>query len=224
MKREDFLIKYADVSVDIYHRLLDKLLAVSPAVDFADDKAVVSFKSENALPMNGLYVMLDKCSSPQRIVRIGTHEPTSPNGLLPRVFNHFVSSKNRSILRKHIGSSLLIGNTKKLNKWLQKKEKGDVATENAVTAYMQEHIRITFLPVDDIKALAELEKYLISAVAVATVTDPELIAARAEWLGNNCDEPTVAEYGIWNDDHVKWHPKDDSELKKMIRTVEKYIL
>lgn len=220
MKREDLLLKYAETSVQIYGKLLDKILKTSPIVGFENGTSVFSFPAEPVLPMNGIYVMLDKRSDPVRIVRVGTHEVTSPNGLLSRVFNHMVSSKNRSILRKHIGSALLADNPKKLAKWLVKKEKGDAATELAVTKYMEEHIEVGFLPVNDLKVLEDAEKYLISVVALATVTDPELIAARSDWLGNRCDEATVAEYGVWNDDHVKWHPKDEAELKKLVRTVK----
>lgn len=223
MKREELLQKYAELSVEIYHKLHSKVLADLPKISFEGGNAVFDFPKEQALPLNGVYVMLDRLSASKRIVRIGTHESTNPNGLLPRVFNHLVNSKNRSILRKHIGSSLLVGNAKKLNKWLLKKEKGDAATESAVTDYIQQHIEVVLLPVDDLKVLPQLEKYLISVVATATVTDPELISARADWLGNSCDDPTVAEYGIWNDDHVKWHPKDEAELKKLDRTVNRYV-
>ncbi len=223
MKREELLLKYAEISVQIYHKLLDKVLADSAIVSFDGGNALFDFRGEHTLPLNGLYVMLDKSVQPKRIVRVGTHEPTSINGLLPRVFNHLVNSKNRSILRKHIGSSILNGNPKKLSKWLLKKEKGDAATENAVTDYIEKHIEVAFLPVGELKALSDLEKYLVSAVATATVTDVGLIASRADWLGNVCDDPTVSEYGVWNDDYVKWHPKDEAELKKMVRTVEKYI-
>lgn len=223
MKREDLLIKYAEISTDIYRKLLDKVLAESPIVRFDEGKAALTFPGESVLPLNGVYVMLDKTCDPVRIVRVGTHEVTSPNGLLPRVFNHLVSSKNRSILRKHIGSSLLSGNSKKLGKWLLKKEKGDAATEAAVTDYIEKHLEVAFLPVNELKALPYLEKYLISAVALATVTDPGLMTARAEWLGNSCDDPTVAEYGVWNDDHVKWRPKDEAELRKLVRTLDKYL-
>ncbi len=223
MKREELLVKYAETSVEIYRKLLKKALTDCPIVSFGEGKALLTFPSENALPLNGVYLMLDKSSSPVRIVRVGTHEAACQNGLLPRVFNHLVSSKNRSILRKHIGSSLLNGNSKKLGKWLLKKEKGDAATENAVTDYIEQHIDVAFLPVNNLKVLPELEKYLISVVAVATVTDPQLIVQRAEWLGNSCDDPTVAEFGVWNDDHVKWRPKDEAELNKLVRTIDKYV-
>lgn len=223
MKREELLLKYAEKSIEIYCKLLNKALTELPKISFEDGNAVFDFPKEQALPLNGVYIMLDKLCTPKRIVRVGTHESTNQNGLLPRVFNHLVNSKNRSILRKHIGSSLLVGNVKKLNKWLLKKEKGDAATEAAVTDYIQQHIEVAFLSVGDLKTLPDLERYLISAVAMATVTDTELIAARAEWLGNSCEDPTVAEYGIWNDDHVKWHPKDEAELKKLVRTLDKYL-
>ena len=223
MNREELLAKYAEVSVELYYRL-ERALAASARVEFSDGKARLTFAGEEqTLPMNGFYVLFDKCSSPKRIVRIGTHEPTNPNGLLPRLFNHFGGGKNRSILRKHIGSALLAEEPRKLAKWMLKKERGDAATECAVTAYMEEHFEAAFLPVEDLKALGPLEKYLISAVATATVNDPALSAAREGWLGNSCAEATVAEYGVWNDDHVKWRPKDEAELKKLLRTLEKYI-
>ena len=223
MKREELMLKYAEISAEMYDKLLNKVASNSPTVSFSEGKVFIAFKDENALPMNGIYVMTDKLSSPKRIVRIGTHEPSNANGLLSRVFNHLVGSKNRSILRKHIGSSLLVGNGKKLNKWLLKSEKGDAQTEAAITDYIEKHLEVAFLPVGDLKSLAELEKYLISAVAQATVTKTELVAARADWLGNSCDDKTVAEYGIWNDDHVKWHPKDEAELKRFTRTLDKWL-
>lgn len=229
MKRQELLLKYAETSVEIYRKLHNTLLSNSPIVTFERGNAVLTFPADcerNELPLNGIYVMLDRdpdTGELGRVVRIGTHEPTNPNGLLSRVFSHMSGSKNRSILRKHVGSSLLKGKPKSLETWRVKTVPGDPSVERKVTEYLLQHVAVAFLRVDKLDALADIEKYLISAVAVATVTDSELIAARADWLGNNCDDPTVAEYGIWNDDHVKWHPRDESELKKLVRTLDKYI-
>ena len=229
MKKEELLQKFAETSVEMYRKLYVKVTGTSPIVTFSQGKAHIAFPDgaePNALPLNGIYVMFDK--DPQtgklgRIVRIGTHEPTNPNGLISRVFSHFSGSKNRSILRKHVGSSLLRSKPKALESWRVKNVPGDSATEKKVTQYLIDHIAVGFVPIDKLDVLSEVEKYLISAVALATVSDAELVAQREGWLGNDCDDPTVAEYGIWNDDHVKWHPKDETELKKFVRILDKYL-
>lgn len=229
MNRQELLLKYAETSVEIYRRLRNKVLTDSPIVTFEDGKAICSFTQSGdrgELPLNGVYVMLERnlqTGELGRIVRIGTHEPSNPNGLLSRVFAHLSGSKNRSILRKHVGSSLLKGKTKALQAWCVKTVPGDASVERKVTDYLLQHIAVAFIRVDKLDSLADIEKYLISAVAHATITDTDLVAARADWLGNDCDDPTVAEYGIWNDDHVKWHPKDEAELKKVVRTLDRYI-
>ncbi len=229
MTRQEFLLKYAETSVETYRKLRDKVLSDSPIITFEQGRAICAFPEgceRNVLPLNGIYVMLDRdpvSGELGRIVRIGTHEPTNPNGLPSRVFSHLSGSKNRSILRKHVGSSLLKGKTKALEAWRVKTVPGDAAVERKVTDYLTQRVAVGFVAVDKLDALADIEKYLISAVALATVTDDELIAARADWLGNDCDDPTVAEYGVWNDDHVKWRPKDETELKKMLRALDKYI-
>lgn len=227
MNREQLQAKYIEYSISAYKKLLSSILTNSPILFFQNGKAYVTDggeNKENGIPMNGMYVMMekDKDGFIHRIVRVGTHEDTSINGLPQRVFTHMVGSKNRSILRKHIGSSMLKGKDEALNTWIVKKERGDLETEKKVTEYIEKNICVGFIPVENLDDLQLLERYLISVTALATMSDEHLINERARWLGNKCENETVALCGMWNDDHVKWHPKDELELEQLKKLVNKY--
>ena len=146
-----------------------------------------------------------------RVVRVGKAEKS----LLTRLTQHFINlDKDHSILRKHIGRSLL-------HKWEEEnnvtyesavqdwntKGIGNPELEEKVTEYLIDNISFCLIPLTDKKQIRKLEQTLLEILSIHNRLHHETTGKYIQtdnWLGNYCKEnQRVMESGMWNDEHIR---------------------
>jgi hypothetical protein len=162
------------------------------------------------VPGNGIYLLFEKGQEGhgvERIVHIGTH--TGQNNLARRLREHFhTPSKDRSILRKHVGRCLLaregdpfleqwqIDLTTKASR-TRHGHKVDKArleqVENEVTRYMAETFSFSVLRFDRQTDRLQYEVSLLSTIFRCGDCGPS-----ETWLGNFHRSAVIRDCGLWN--------------------------
>ncbi len=167
------------------------------------------FCPPNLPKQSGLYIMFD--TNENRIVRVGKAEKS----LLTRLTQHFIKEdKDHSILRKHIGRSLL-------HKWEEEnnvtyesavqdwntKGVGNPELEEKVTEYLIDNISFCLIPLTVKKQIRKLEQTLLEILSIHNRLYHEATGKNIQtdnWLGNYCKEnQRVMESGLWNDEHIR---------------------
>lgn len=177
---------------------------------------------------NGIYIMYDNdehFDGSRRIVRIGTHGLyKNNNGLKKRLKKHYNSShkmgkpggsKSSSILRKKIGEALLKNDPKFQKEWLsdhtEDREK-KTHIENEVSEYLQKHLTIKVLKVDDYEDRKNLESKLIATLN----KDREFTSSiSSEWLGKDTGEKPIICSGLWLSNELKQDPLSYEDWEKL---------
>lgn len=161
------------------------------------------------IPRNGIYICFEEgehAHGGDRIVRVGTHR--GMNQLRARLQQHFLNEqKDRSIFRKNIGRALLNkANHPFLHQWewdltsraarmrLQPLLDAEQqrATEQAVSAYIQQHISFVVFELHDQEHRLWLEKRIIATIASCLECKPS-----AHWLGLHSPVAKIRESGLW---------------------------
>ena len=172
------------------------------------------FYPPNLPKQGGIYIMFDKTETfnrYSRVVRVGKAEKS----LLTRLTQHFINlDKDHSILRKHIGRSLL-------HKWEEEnnvtyesavqdwntKGVGNPELEEKVTEYLIDNISFCLIPLTDKKQIRKLEQTLLEILSIHNRLHHETTGKYIQtdnWLGNYCKEnQRVMESGMWNDEHIR---------------------
>lgn len=164
---------------------------------------------EQAIPLNGIFLMFEKgerAHQGDRIVLVGSH--TGADQLRSRLMQHFLKeNKDRSILRKNIGRSLLNrSNDKYLKIWDldlisaegKRMYKDLVVTdyqqqvEKQVTQYMQRHFSFSVIEIPEKKERHELKSKIISTVSICKGCQ-----SSTNWLGLSSPIDKIRESGLW---------------------------
>ena len=190
---------------------------------------------EQAIPLNGIYVLFQKGeqSHGERIVRIGTH--TGTDQLRSRLKQHFMNeNKDRSIFRKHIGRCLLAqANDSFLQQWeldlttREAREKHTIdadkqqRVEKDVTQFIQEHFSFVVFPVEDKVTRLAIESKLIS-----TISHCQECAPSATWLGQHSPNRKIRESGLWQVNELykeSLSPQELNNLKERLFTSSMFV-
>jgi hypothetical protein len=167
------------------------------------------FDKDN-LPKNGVYVIFENGESGHsgdRIVHIGTHK--HQDGLVKRLEEIFkIENKDRSILRKNIGSSILNKNNdpyldiwemdltsvKNKEEHFRKVDKEHQSyIEKLVTEYIQDNFTFAIIDEEDKDKRLRIKKWLIGEISNCShCTKSDY------WLGNYSTNPKIVQSGLWN--------------------------
>ncbi len=164
---------------------------------------------ENAVPLNGLYVLFEQgeeAHKGDRIVRAGTH--TGNNQLLSRLRQHFLmENKDRSIFRKNIGRALLkkakdpYADAWELDMTAFAARKADghridavkqQAIEQKVTQYLRDNFSFAVVAIGDTIKRLQMESKIISTLSLCEECVPS-----QKWLGNKSPKEKIRESGLW---------------------------
>ena len=153
----------------------------------------------NPPKQSGIYIMFD--INENRIVRVGKAEKS----LSTRLNQHFTKEdKDYSILRKHIGRALLNKQNKCVKYWNTKGIK-DLTLEKQITDYLIKNIIFCTIPLENLKEIRELEKFLIKNLSLCNKFHKVIFNKPIQsinWLGNFCTNNKVKSSGLWNHQHI----------------------
>ena len=186
---------------------------------------------ESTIPEDGIYILFEggeNAHGQRRIVRVGTH--TGDRQLRPRLRQHFVQqNKDRSILRKNIGRSLL----HRTNDPFLKDWNLDLTTATArrlhtnridsekqrsievmVTTHLQIHCRFVVIPVADKSRRLFWESRMVSTVAACPKCRPS-----RSWLGLSSPISKIKDSGLWQVNELYKKPFSADEYAAFERMV-----
>ncbi len=175
---------------------------------FVDGLPTITAPRHIKIP-DGLYFHQDSVEhsacvpSIHRVIRCGSHE--KPGRLKARAWEHNTQNSNGSSFIKHVGSSLI--NRDYPNETGHFKHWGSISASRCefckkIVASSKLFIRGTVLKVAGIRV--EWEK--AERIAIEILAHCEKCRPGPVWLGRHCENVTVKEGRLWNDEHVEFEP------------------
>lgn len=162
------------------------------------------------LPESGIYIIFEKGEighDGDRVVHVGTHK--EKGGLSSRICEIFEKeNKDRSILRKNIGRSIL---KKENNPYLKIWDKDTTSSksrkelegiidyelekqiEERVSKHIIDNFSFVVIEEEDNCKRKDIKDELISIISLCEECKPSL-----EWLGNYSNNTKISESGLWN--------------------------
>ncbi len=218
MKYTDLIGPIFDEIKTIYYRIHEQVNSLDRYEFDGNNFIFSSNKSIATIPDNqgGIYIMFEKEETYKnfdRIVRVGKAE----NSLLTRLNQHFINKdKDYSILRKHIGRSLLHQQhcDSEVQAWDTKGTKMP-AIEKKVSDHLKKNISFCIIPLSDKEEIKKLEQTLLEVLSIHNRLYHETTGKyiRSDnWLGKHCkNHPKVTESCMWNHEHVRSWKKQSKD-------------
>jgi hypothetical protein len=184
------------------------------------------------IPLDGIYILFETgelAHGGDRIVQVGTH--TGQDQLRSRLKEHFIfENKDRSIFRKNIGRSLLAkAGDPFASDWeldlttsLARKQHARLVAsdrlrviEREVSRFIQTHFTFAVFEVKD-----KVERLLIKARIISTVSLCQLCRPSPSWLGLASPIAKIRESGLWLVNELYKEPFTEQEMCRLEKILD----